>query len=205
MEKDLKNICNGGARVYLERLQAVFCAMDREYKDNAAQYGFKCDGCKDNCCKTHFYHHTHIEVLYLTEGFKTLSSENQMVVKSRAEDICRQPEIARESKKPSQIICPLNFNNLCILYRYRPMICRLHGIPHELQKNSGRKIYGPGCATFDARCADRAYIKFDRTPFYFELAALESEFRQAAGISEKIKVTIAEMLAGKVQIAKCKT
>ena len=35
---------------------------------------------------------------------------------------------------------------------------------------------------------------FDRTPFYTRLAALESEFRDSAGLSRRIKLTLAEML-----------
>ena len=74
------------------------------------------------------------------------------------------------------------------------MICRMHGIPHELQKPGQNVIQGPGCSTFDERCADKGYFKFDRTPIYVALANLENEFKQTVGIEGKIKMTVAEMI-----------
>jgi len=194
MENKLTNGRDAGIQYYINRLQAVFAAMDREYNRVAALYGFECNGCGENCCQSLFYHHTHLECLYIKEGFKTLGAVKTEAIKSRAKDICRQSAAAGAKQRPPRIMCPLNFDGRCILYHYRPMICRLHGIPHELQKNGRNKIYGPGCATFDAMCADKAYFKFDRTFFYFELAGLENEFRKAAGVSGKIKLTIAEII-----------
>ncbi len=95
-----------------------------------------------------------------------------------------------------RLMCPLNFEKLCILYPYRPMICRLHGIPHELRKSANNRIYGGGCETFDRRCRAKNYFTFDRTPFYMKMAALENQFKQATGIAGKIRMTIAEMLVG---------
>jgi hypothetical protein len=74
------------------------------------------------------------------------------------------------------------------------MICRLHGIPYELRKPGQPTVHGPGCGDFDKQCPDPSYIQFDRTPFYFEMARLENEFKQAAGLTGRIKMTIAEMV-----------
>jgi len=93
-----------------------------------------------------------------------------------------------------RLMCPLNFDAVCILYPYRPMICRLHGIPHELHKPGQNPVYGPGCETFDCRCGDKGYFKFDRTPFYRDMAALEQEARKTLGLAEKIRMTVAEMI-----------
>ena len=82
----------------------------------------------------------------------------------------------------------------CVLYTHRPMICRLHGIPHELSRPGAAAQRSPGCGEFDRRCGGMAYRRFDRTPFYAELARLEAEFRQALGVRRRFKHTIAEML-----------
>ena len=74
------------------------------------------------------------------------------------------------------------------------MICRLHGIPHELQKPGQNPVYGPGCETFDHRCSRKDYFKFDRTPFYRRLAMLEEDVRQTLGFDGKIKMTVAEII-----------
>jgi hypothetical protein len=37
--------------------------------------------------------------------------------------------------------------------------------------------------------------RFDRTPFYRQMAMLERELKQAAGLDAKLKMTVAEMIA----------
>jgi hypothetical protein len=75
------------------------------------------------------------------------------------------------------------------------MICRLHGIPHELNHPVKGRAMGPGCQEFVIQCGEKSYLPFDRTPLYRELADLEKSFRQATGLNVKMKMTIAEMLA----------
>lgn len=91
-------------------------------------------------------------------------------------------------------MCPLNFDGLCVLYPYRPMICRLHGIPHELQPPGQGKILNVGCRDFEKRNSTRMHVPFDRTPFYTKMAGLEKEFRQQAGTTQKIKMTVSQMI-----------
>jgi len=54
---------------------------------------------------------------------------------------------------------------------------------------------GSGCGEFNAHCSDKEYLKFDRTLFYTEMAGLEKDFKEAFGISERIRMTVAQMLA----------
>ena len=179
---------------FLDRLQLTFADMDRHYGAAAEYYGFHCNGCEDNCCRTRFYHHTYLEYLYIHAGLNKLAHQKKQEVQSRAAHVCRKIEKTDERAAPVRLMCPLNSDGLCILYRYRPMICRLHGIPHELRKPGQDAIRGPGCGMFTVQCSDKRYRKFDRTPFYFGMAKLESEFKQAVGLSGKIKMTIAEMI-----------
>lgn len=53
---------------------------------------------------------------------------------------------------------------------------------------------GPGCREFVRNCGAQAYVPFDRTPLYRDLAALEKSLRQQMGITAKIKMTVAEIL-----------
>jgi Fe-S-cluster containining protein len=179
---------------YFERLQSIFADMDLAYEKASEHYGFRCNGCEDNCCLTRFYHHTYLECLYIGKGFGNLKSPEQNAILAGAKDVCRQSELADKQKLPVRLMCPLNEEGRCRLYHHRPMICRLHGIPHELYKPGQPVIHGPGCGDFDKRCGDKSYFKFDRTPFYFEMAKLENEFKQASGLSGKIRLTIAEMI-----------
>jgi Fe-S-cluster containining protein len=180
--------------VFRDRLKQIYAVMDRAYNRAAGRYGFGCDGCRDSCCRSRFYHHTLIEYDYLIEGLKTLNSEKLKEVTSRAILVVDETARADKSGTAIRLLCPLNFDELCILYPYRPMICRLHGIPHELQKPGQNPVNGSGCGTFDRRCRRQDYFKFDRTPFYRDMAMLEQEVRQAMGTNEKIRMTVAEMI-----------
>ena len=195
MLDNLEKLIEFDYQPFLDRLHVQYSAMDRQYQQAADHYGFNCHDCKDNCCRTRFYHHTYIEYLFIQEGVKTLVRKRQIEVKSIALKICNESSELDKNRRSVGLMCPLNIENLCILYPYRPMICRLHGIPHELRKSANNPAYGPGCRTFDRRCAGKSYIAFDRTPIYLKLAALENEFKHAAGITGKIKLTIAEMLS----------
>jgi Fe-S-cluster containining protein len=178
----------------IERLKKIYAAMDKAYRRAAENYHFNCEGCPDNCCRSRFYHHTVIEHVYLLKGLKTLTNKKQRDVKLRARGIVDQTSGGEPGEETMRLMCPLNFDELCILYPYRPMICRLHGIPHELKKPGQGARFGPGCATFDQRCGHKNYFSFDRTPFYRELAMLEQEVRQSLGYDGKIRMTVAEML-----------
>jgi Fe-S-cluster containining protein len=180
--------------VFIDRLKQIYVAMDSAYNRAADHYGFVCDGCRDNCCHTRFYHHTIIEYAYLVEGLRTLNSEKQNKVKSRALIVVDETTSTNGSEAAVRLLCPLNFDELCILYPYRPMICRLHGIPHEHQKPGQNPVYGPGCETFDRHCGRQGYFKFDRTPFYRQVAALEQEVKQTLGFAGKFSMTVAEMI-----------
>ena len=193
---DLDPINFGDSRLssFMAQLQKILGAMDQEYNRATEHYQFRCDGCADNCCLTRFFHHTYLEYYYLRRGFEKLDSRKRGEVLSKAEKVCRDTARAVKKKMPVRLMCPLNYASLCILYPFRPMICRLHGIPHELQKPGQKVIHGPGCSTFDERCADKRYFKFDRTPFYVAMAKLENEFKQTMGLDGRIRMTIAEMI-----------
>ena len=179
---------------FLNRLQDIFTAMDLEYARAASHYQFECDGCADSCCLTRFYHHTYLEYFYLRSSFEKLDPREQDEILLKAEEVCRETVKADDNDRPVRLMCPLNSDSLCSLYPFRPMICRMHGIPHELQKPDHHVVNGPGCSTFDERCGDKGYFKFDRTPFYVALARLENEFKQVLGLDGRIKMTIAEMI-----------
>jgi Fe-S-cluster containining protein len=179
---------------FLKQLKSIYAVMDRKYREAADYYGFHCTGCGNNCCFTRFYHHTLLEYLYLREGFQALAPKMKNEIKQRASEVCGTTAAADIQAPPLRLMCPLNFDGLCRLYGFRPMICRLHGLPHELRQPGKDIVHHPGCADFTAQCFEKEYFKFDRTFFFIEMAALEQELRQAVGIIQKIKMSVAEML-----------
>lgn len=178
----------------MERLKTTYAAMDKKYQEAADYYNFHCKGCEDNCCFTRFYHHTLLEYLYIIVGYNTLEHGKQVEVKHRALEVCRETDLAGAKGDPVRLMCPLNFDGLCLLYASRPMICRLHGIPHEVHRPGEGVLYAPGCDAFTKQCQEKERFKFDRTPFYIEMAELEKELKQAVGRPQKIKMTVAQMI-----------
>ncbi len=181
----------------LNRLEALFGDMDRTYARVADQYGFRCRGCADNCCLTRFYHHTLLEYLYLIEGMRALETDIRQAVRKQALAVCAKMADADSRGETLRIMCPLNRDGRCLAYAFRPMICRLHGIPHELHRPGGNIVKNPGCDAFFDQCRDSGtalYIRFDRTPFYRQMAMLEKELRRKTEYADKIKLTIAQML-----------
>jgi hypothetical protein len=95
-------------------------------------------------------------------------------------------------------MCPLNVNGLCRLYEYRPMICRLQGIPHRIKKPGDPEQTGPGCHKFAEGTAagDPSDPEFDRTEFYSGMAAIEIELRRLVNFRERYRKTVADMVVG---------
>ncbi len=178
----------------LANLADLFRQMENAYTAVADAYGFKCSGCEDNCCLTRFYHHTLLEYLYLYSGYSKLPEAERVVLRQRAARVNQAMENADARGEKTRSMCPLNLDGLCALYRYRPMICRLHGIPHEIKRPGGPVVRGPGCGDFDRQSAHKRYISFDRTPLYVKMAVAEKEIRARLGFTEKIKMTVARMI-----------
>jgi len=177
------------------RLSETYKIMDKAWDTVAAQYGFKCDGCEDNCCTSLFFHHTFIEKAFLLHGFECLTPGIKEQVLALARNYCNKTFSNGDRPVSLKLMCPLNQEGQCLLYGYRPMICRLHGLPHELHRPGCSPVTGPGCR---AGCFEgHAYVPFDRTPFYKEMARVEMSFRQSTGKNDKIKETVAQMLLSK--------
>ena len=179
---------------FLEKLRRIFQDMDQAYQKAAVGYGFQCQGCEDNCCLTRFHHHTLLEFLYIYEGFQTLATgEKERVVKS-AFNVRQVYVEADKTGDSSRIMCPLNTNNRCLLYDYRPMICRAHGIAHKLHHPIKGVVNGPGCHMFTEVKLGKDDFRFNRTPFYTTMAQLEKQLRESMNIAGKIRLTVADMV-----------
>jgi Fe-S-cluster containining protein len=171
---------------FLAQLQGLYSHMDHRYSELADRSGFNCRGCEDNCCRTLFYHHTLVEYLYIREGILALGEDAKEKVLRISRDVSSRPDAG--------LFCPLNENGRCLLYFYRPMICRLHGLAHELRRPDGTVHRGPGCAAFDAMSTGTPSVSLDRTGFYWELSRLEKEVRSAFGVFQKIRMTVSQMV-----------
>lgn len=177
---------------YTENISMLYQQMDKLYNHASSHYGLSCEGCKTNCCATKFHHYTHIEGLYLRQGILSLSPKSRDLALKKAVETVR---IYGNSSPDVQAMCPLNDSGKCIVYEYRPMICRLHGVPHEIHKPGVPVEHGTGCQRFIEEEKHKAeYFIFDRTGFYLLMAQLEMQYKAEHKITAKLKKTIAEMV-----------
>ncbi|MGD9731800.1 MAG: hypothetical protein AB7U45_06430 [Desulfamplus sp.] len=176
------------------QLENLYDKMDAAWNETASLYGFECSGCDENCCETEFYHHTLVEKAYLLKGLNQLPAPTVIAAKKRAKKVCTKRDIGAKKGITIRIMCPLNQEGRCILYKFRPMICRLHGIPHELRKPGLSPIFSPGCKAGEELFDKKGYIEFDRTPFYTQMAEIEKEYQVVIGSSTRNRQTIAQML-----------
>ncbi|MBA4366456.1 MAG: hypothetical protein C0403_02335 [Desulfobacterium sp.] len=143
---------------------------------------------------THFFHHTHLEYFYILEGISELDSTLLASLYNKAHEVNQKAISAIQQGNQVHLMCPLNSKGICLIYNHRPMICRMHGIPHELNFPGKQTVFGTGCKTFEIQCEKKQCLPFDRTPFYVSMANLEKDMKQKLGIKEKFKKTIAQML-----------
>jgi hypothetical protein len=137
------------------------------------------------------------EYLFLRQGLRRLPDSSRAQVNERA--LRRLAAEAPGGDPQAGGMCPLNEAGLCILYAHRPMICRLHGIPHFLHRPDGTLQNGPGCNAFYGLYGRADTARLDRTPWYAGLSQLEGELRRVVGFDRRVKLTIAGMLVEEVQ------
>ncbi len=180
----------------LDELAALFGRMQRIYAEHAEAIGLSCDGCADNCCRTHFHHHTVVEQLFLAEGLRTLEPNVRAEVIERARLYLKDMDRATSENGAPAVVCPLLQGDRCMLYDHRLMICRLHGTPWVLQAGKEAGQTKPGCDRAMACLAGREDPPppLDRTPLFLELAEIERRVRTATGRTERVNLTLAEMI-----------
>lgn len=192
----LSELLKGTLSPYILKIKDLYSSMDAAYARAAESYGFRCGGCSESCCEERFYHYTLAEHLYLIEGMSSLDRETAGEVLVRAEDAMGLYRLHDLQGMPERVPCPLAFNGLCRLYQYRPMICRLHGIPHLMRKPDGSAQTGPGCHRFaeEITPAGLSELVLDRTEYYSGMATLEIELRRLENFTGRYRKTVAEML-----------
>lgn len=191
-----------------QRLAQLYRRMEEAYNARAQEAGLSCEGCPTNCCTSFFQHHTYVEWSYLWRGLHELPEQRRRVIVRRAKNYMREARQALAVNSLPTAMCPLNENNLCVLYPYRLMICRMHGTRNAFTRPDGLRQIFPGCVRFaalpcsaglsssgPADSSDAVCPTLDRTPFYTELAALELEFhKRAAAPLPRVNLTLAEMI-----------
>ncbi|HMK34446.1 MAG TPA: hypothetical protein VK463_05220 [Desulfomonilaceae bacterium] len=179
----------------IPRLAELNRVIDSAYCKAGRSVAFSCEGCDGvKCCTVDLNLHTFIEMLYVRRGFNTLDKTLQETVLERSHAIvaAKRQDALGEAYRNS--VCALNFEGSCLIYAYRPMICRLAGIPHHIVRPDGRTIESGGCSRYQNEIQPlHPQLKIDRTNFYREMASIEIDIIKLLG-KRTAPYTIAETL-----------
>ncbi|MCA1959579.1 MAG: YkgJ family cysteine cluster protein [Desulfomonile sp.] len=180
-------------------LEELYRRIDSSYSQAAEQVGFSCHGCDgEKCCTVDLTLHTFVETAYLLKGVEMLEPRQRFDVIQRSMVV-----LAAKSDDPAgpgyrNAPCVLNVNGLCSVYDYRPMICRLAGIPHQFRRPDGTTREAGGCPRYEAEILPLyPHLRIDRTPFYRDMAEIEIKAVRTAGRRAPSR-TIAEIIANEV-------
>ncbi|MFO7838804.1 MAG: YkgJ family cysteine cluster protein [Desulfosalsimonadaceae bacterium] len=179
--------------VLAEKADKAFSQVKDKYPEEV-----RCKpGCAD-CCYAMF-DLTLIEALYINYYFKSrLSDEKRKALLEKADAADRKAykikraayKSAREGRNQEKVLeevgqerirCPLlNEDNFCDLYAWRPIACRVYGIPLAI----GGKGHTCGHSGFEP---GKSYPTFNMDVVHDQLLALSAEFVQAIG-SKHVKM-----------------
>lgn len=177
----------------------IYEKLQEEYGRVAQALEFSCDGCPDNCCDSYFLHHTYAEWAYLWQGLNQLKPERLQELVERGRAYIEQCELDLGKGERPQILCPLNEQGLCVLYKHRLLVCRTHGVPATMTRPDGRTLRFPGCfrcqEIVDSRYKQEQPPHVERTVLLRKLALLENNLLEnKRHLVPKVRLTIAEML-----------
>lgn len=183
-----------------QEISAIYQDMVDDYDKVAQIIGLTCQGCPDNCCDSYFLHYTYCEWAYLWEGLRLLDAAHLERIHERAQACVNESRALILQGKRPQLMCPLNEEGLCGVYKHRLMVCRTHGVPATLTRPDGKRLRFPGCF----RCQEIVKANYaeetlapamERTSLFQRLAYLEARFLDhRRGQLPRIKMTIAEMI-----------
>lgn len=102
-EKFLENLDKRLAKYFEEQCEHIKCK----------------EGCS-SCCEIGEYPFSQLEMEYLMLGFSQLTFDKKFHVKKEIERLKRD--------KPKMYKCPFLINKKCCVYKYRGLVCRIHGL-----------------------------------------------------------------------------
>jgi len=103
--------------------------LSRYFKEQAPYICCK-EGCS-LCCEKGDYPLTEPELHYLMQGFMKLKYETRQIIQTNI----------KQMEKGG--VCPFLINKKCSVYKYRPIVCRVHGLAYRVKP---QVIKLPHCA-----------------------------------------------------------
>ena len=110
---------------YIKFLNELDTRLDKYFKEQAE---FLCcqKGCSD-CCEKGDYPISELELKYIMHGYARLNNSERIKIQENIKNLERGGK------------CPFLINKECSIYKYRPIICRVHGLAY-IYKNDLVKV-----------------------------------------------------------------
>jgi len=121
-----------------------------EYFDNQKEY-ISCKAGCGICCKESYYPVSQLEYEFLKPAINELSTEQKELIIQNSIQIIKDRKIFLKSNpdiKKFVYICPLLFDDSCIVYSRRPMVCRSWGLLHRNAENPAAMSKCPYCVNY---------------------------------------------------------
>ena len=127
-------------KIYKQYLNTIQAFLDKCFEEQK-EYLYCKKGCA-YCCERGTYPYSQIEFDYLMIGFLNLDMETKNEVVARIKTI-KEEYGNSENKEKFKHRCPfLNQENICLVYDYRGLICRIFGL---LKPSQDGEIIMPFC------------------------------------------------------------
>ena len=108
----------------------IFDEHIKELFEEQKKY-IKCKRGCSFCCEHGNYPFSRLEMEYIMSGYIKLPNDIKDIIRKNLSNI----------KNKEDYICPFLINNLCSLYQYRALTCRIHGLAYL----SNKKLKMPEC------------------------------------------------------------
>ena len=115
--------------LWFNEYEALIAKADDDIKKNAGEKSEvpSCGKDSDQCCLEPFLL-PFMEVIYLNHKINRIFSSEQ-----RIEMIETAANELKKNNQDRDILCPLNRIGQCLIYKYRPLRCRLFGMENSIQ------------------------------------------------------------------------
>jgi hypothetical protein len=164
-------------------LKALYSRADLGYEAHMREHGLSCGSCFEApCCRVDLRLHTYLEKYYLLQGFGSLEAG----VRDGVVALC----VRGASAEGENEFCVMRGPGVCLIYPWRPLICRLAGPAHSFQGPRGGSVRGDGCPQLLRDPGRDTPPRMDRTPYYRDMSLLELNLVNEFG-ARSTAVTIA--------------
>ena len=137
--------------LFLEKLDKEL----KEYFNDQKDFVFCKSGCS-NCCKESYYPVSALEYEYIKLGLSRLDKDKQILVLNKAFNIfIKRFEFIKINGENAlfNYECPFLKDKNCIIYEYRPILCRTYGLM-TIDNRDQNKFNFPNCVNYGLNYAN---------------------------------------------------